>query len=324
MRLVKEIEDLEHRGDEFTHQIFRELWLTLHHAARPRGHRQRWRARSTTSSTTSTAPRPASSSTRSRSSTSRSATSRRSSRRAVARAAERDPAPEGPAAGRPDPGVVRADQRLREPGGRDLPAGAGRLFQEETDAIQLIKKTRDSWPMLEVGDRPLRGRGGADRERPRQVRLSMLAFVIVLIGDRARLRLHQRLPRRRQLDRHDRLDAGAHSRARRCSGPRSSTSSRRSASVCTSPRPWARDWSTSMPSRREVILAALIGAIVWDLITWWLGLPTSSSHALIGGYAGAAAVARAASARSSGAGWSRTGRVHRDRAADRHRSSASS
>ncbi len=40
----------------------------------------------------------------------------------------------------------------------------------------------------------------------------------------------------------------------------------------------------------EVILAALIGAIVWDLITWWLGLPTSSSHALIGGYAGAAAV----------------------------------
>ena len=37
-----------------------------------------------------------------------------------------------------------------------------------------------------------------------------------------------------------------------------------------------------------VILAGLIGAIVWDLITWWLGLPTSSSHALFGGYAGAA------------------------------------
>jgi PiT family inorganic phosphate transporter len=41
-----------------------------------------------------------------------------------------------------------------------------------------------------------------------------------------------------------------------------------------------------------VILAGLTGAIVWDLITWWLGLPTSSSHALIGGYAGAC-VARA-------------------------------
>ncbi len=39
-----------------------------------------------------------------------------------------------------------------------------------------------------------------------------------------------------------------------------------------------------------VILAGLLGAIAWDLITWWLGLPTSSSHALIGGYAGAAMV----------------------------------
>ena len=37
-----------------------------------------------------------------------------------------------------------------------------------------------------------------------------------------------------------------------------------------------------------VILAGLVGAIVWDLMTWWLALPTSSSHALIGGYAGAA------------------------------------
>ncbi len=38
----------------------------------------------------------------------------------------------------------------------------------------------------------------------------------------------------------------------------------------------------------KVILAALIGAIVWDVITWRLGLPTSSSHALIGGLVGAA------------------------------------
>jgi inorganic phosphate transporter, PiT family len=37
-----------------------------------------------------------------------------------------------------------------------------------------------------------------------------------------------------------------------------------------------------------VILAGLVGAIVWDLITWYYGLPTSSSHALLGGYAGAA------------------------------------
>jgi inorganic phosphate transporter, PiT family len=36
-----------------------------------------------------------------------------------------------------------------------------------------------------------------------------------------------------------------------------------------------------------VVLAGLLGAIIWDLVTWWLGLPTSSSHALIGGVAGA-------------------------------------
>jgi PiT family inorganic phosphate transporter len=39
-----------------------------------------------------------------------------------------------------------------------------------------------------------------------------------------------------------------------------------------------------------VILAGLVGAIVWDLVTWYWGLPTSSSHALIGGFAGAAVV----------------------------------
>jgi PiT family inorganic phosphate transporter len=37
-----------------------------------------------------------------------------------------------------------------------------------------------------------------------------------------------------------------------------------------------------------VIFAGLVGAIVWDVITWYLGLPTSSSHALVGGMAGAA------------------------------------
>src|SRR5512135_3465880 len=39
-----------------------------------------------------------------------------------------------------------------------------------------------------------------------------------------------------------------------------------------------------------VVFAGLIGAVAWDLITWRIGLPTSSSHALIGGYAGAAIV----------------------------------
>jgi PiT family inorganic phosphate transporter len=38
----------------------------------------------------------------------------------------------------------------------------------------------------------------------------------------------------------------------------------------------------------RTVLAALIGAIAWNLLTWWLGLPSSSSHALIGGLVGAA------------------------------------
>ena len=54
-----------------------------------------------------------------------------------------------------------------------------------------------------------------------------------------------------------------------------------------------------------VIFSGLIGAITWDLITWYFGLPTSSSHALFGGYAGAA-IAKAGFASIIVAGWTRT------------------
>ncbi len=54
-----------------------------------------------------------------------------------------------------------------------------------------------------------------------------------------------------------------------------------------------------------VIFAGLFAAIVWDLITWYFGLPTSSSHALIGGYAGAA-VAKAGFGVLIPAGWTKT------------------
>lgn len=54
-----------------------------------------------------------------------------------------------------------------------------------------------------------------------------------------------------------------------------------------------------------VVLAGLVGAIVWDLITWYYGLPTSSSHALIGGYAGAA-IARAGFEVIIPSGWIKT------------------
>ena len=54
-----------------------------------------------------------------------------------------------------------------------------------------------------------------------------------------------------------------------------------------------------------VILAGLIGAISWNMITWYFGLPSSSSHALIGGYAGAA-IARGGFGVIIASGWSKT------------------
>jgi len=55
----------------------------------------------------------------------------------------------------------------------------------------------------------------------------------------------------------------------------------------------------------SVIFGGLAGAIIWDLITWYFGLPTSSSHALVGGYAGAA-VAKAGFAALVPSGWTKT------------------
>jgi PiT family inorganic phosphate transporter len=55
----------------------------------------------------------------------------------------------------------------------------------------------------------------------------------------------------------------------------------------------------------HVILAGLIGAIFWNLVTWYYGLPVSSSHSLIGGYAGAA-VARAGIGAILLSGWTKT------------------
>ena len=50
----------------------------------------------------------------------------------------------------------------------------------------------------------------------------------------------------------------------------------------------------------ETLLAALLGAIAWNLLTWWIGLPSSSTHALVGGLVGAALVQSG----SSGVQWS--------------------
>ncbi len=56
---------------------------------------------------------------------------------------------------------------------------------------------------------------------------------------------------------------------------------------------------------QDVILAGLVGAIFWNLLTWYYGIPVSSSHALVGGYAGAA-IAKAGFGSILWSGWTKT------------------
>src|SRR4051812_13167061 len=56
----------------------------------------------------------------------------------------------------------------------------------------------------------------------------------------------------------------------------------------------------------DVICGGLIGAIAWNLITWYFGIPSSSSHALIGGYSGAAIARVGIKAIIPGAAWVKT------------------
>ncbi|MGC7869967.1 anion permease [Desulfosporosinus sp. SYSU MS00001] len=51
----------------------------------------------------------------------------------------------------------------------------------------------------------------------------------------------------------------------------------------------AKDIVSPKLTTQEVIIAALLSAITWNLVTWYLGIPSSSSHAIVGGVAGAAA-----------------------------------
>ena len=55
----------------------------------------------------------------------------------------------------------------------------------------------------------------------------------------------------------------------------------------------------------KIIIAALIGAIIWNLFTWWFGIPSSSSHALIGGLIGAVLI----SVGTNGLNWSGIGKI---------------
>ena len=108
-------------------------------------------------------------------------------------------------------------------------------------------------------------------------------------------------------------------RARGAHAPRSSTSSARS-SRSRSRRPSAKGIVDADAITTTIVFAGLIGAIAWNLATWYFGLPSSSSHALIGGVVGAA-FAAAGRRRDQRRGPARQG--HRP-GADRARRSPSS
>ena len=95
------------------------------------------------------------------------------------------------------------------------------------------------------------------------------------------------------------LDARAPAPDRGRSARRCSTSSARS-----SRSRWRRPSRTGSCEpdliTPTIVFAGLIGAIAWNLITWWFGLPSSSSHALIGGVVGAALAAEGTKALVSG------------------------
>jgi len=181
--------------------------------------------------------------------------------------------------------AVEAKQ-LEEEGDAIYHEALGQLFEKEHDAIELIK-----WKEILRRSGGHARPGGRRRQRGRvhhdQARL-MPASVWFVSGDpagRPHLRLHQRLSRRGELHRHGRVHARAV--AERRGGVGGVLELRRGVRLRHRPsrRPWARP---DRPERRRFDCGSRrpAGAIIWDLVTWWLGLPTSSSHALIGGYAG--------------------------------------
>ena len=127
------------------------------------------------------------------------------------------------------------------------------------------------------------------------------------LPDRRRpsVRLPERPARRREFDRDHRLDAGPAAALGGFSGQPSSISSPSCSSACV-----------AQTVGSGIIQAAIVddrgdfrgvdGAIAWNVVTWIAGIPSSSSHALIGGLVGAESSPRRASPRSSGWGLGKT------------------
>ena len=111
--------------------------------------------------------------------------------------------------------------------------------------------------------------------------------IVALIGVALAVRFPERPARRRQFDRDRGLDPRAEPADGGRSGPPSSTSSPSSSSASRSPSTIGKGIIDPDIVTPAVIFGALMGAIIWNVLTWFLGIPSSSSHALVGGLVGA-------------------------------------
>ena len=119
-------------------------------------------------------------------------------------------------------------------------------------------------------------------------------IVVIVVATALGVRLHERLPRHGERRRHLDLDArdAAARRGRLCAAILNFVGAFISLEVAATV---AKDIVERRPrSRSLIVFAGLVGAIAWNLITWYFGLPSSSSHALIGGDGGRGARGRAA------------------------------
>ena len=195
-------------------------------------------------------------------------------------------------------------KKLEEEGDAIYHEAVGALFAEGADPLEVIK-WKEMYDTLEGAIDSLHGRRARccraspsrtpepwslrRRDRP----------------DRVHLRFHQRLPRFGEFHRHDR---------------RTRVLSPFAAVIWAAVFNFAAAFTGSLAVAKaigggmieqsivkpNVILAGLLGAIIWNLITWFFGIPSSSSHALIGGYAGAGVATRRLAAITWGTKWIQT------------------
>ena len=153
-------------------------------------------------------------------------------------------------------------------------------------AVEACENAADGWSNLGQNRRKSAHFHRVESNRFRSGEVDGDDPLVVVVAVRARLRLHERFTHG-QRGRHIGLDEAL----RRDGVGVAAVANLAGAFVTTAvAKTVGKGIIDTGLATEQTILAALIGAIAWNLFTWWLGLPSSSSHALIGGLIGAALV----------------------------------